>query len=166
MKDLFRFLKFFLIFFAISILLEIVTLAIESSYLKKFLEANILTILLAFLAINTATLGVIASKVQEILAKYPNNTFSTTISEMCFSLKEQVLLLILSLIILICQDSKIIIFAYKDLIFNSALTAIFFYSIYVLWDTGKAVFIMTNLTNNLSNVDENSNNTYKKKDSF
>lgn len=150
MKDIFRFLKIFSIFFAVSILLEIAMIAIESTYLKTFLETNLLTILLAFLAINTATLGVIASKLQEIIAEHPNATFRTTIGEMYFSLKEQVLLLVLSILILICQNSKIIVFSYKDLIFNSGLTAVFFYSIYVLWDTGKAVFVITNLTNNQS----------------
>jgi len=147
-KDLLRFIKMFSIFFGISIILEILMVSIESTYLCKFLKDNMLTILLAFLAINTATLGVIASKVQEIIAKYSNATFSNTINEMYFSLKEQVLLLIVSLIILICQDSKVICFVYKDLIFNSGMTSVFFYSIYVLWDTGKAVFVITNLTNN------------------
>ena len=157
MKDVWKFTKMFLMFFSLALLLEIVMRALESKYLINFLTSNILSILLAFLAINTATLGVIASKVQEIIARFGNVTFNSTINEMYFSLKEQVWLLFFSLVFLILQDSKIIDFQYKDLILNSSLTCIFFYSVYILWDTGKAVFVITNLTNNMPN--SNNNNT-------
>lgn len=150
MKDVLRFLKYLSIFFSISILFEILMIYIESDYLNSFLKENILTILLAFLAINTATLGVIASKIQEIKSKYNNLKFGNTISEMRFSLKEQVVLLIMNIFVLVIDDSKLICFEHKDLIFNSLLSSIFFYSIYILWDTGKAVFVMTNLSNEVN----------------
>ncbi|MEC4049572.1 hypothetical protein OX284_009045 [Flavobacterium sp. SUN046] len=150
MKDILRFLKYFSIFFSISILFEIWMIYIESEYLKSFLKSNILTILLAFLAINTATLGVIASKIQEIKTKFKDCDFSNTINEMYFSLKEQVVLLIMNIFVLVIDDSKLICFSYKCLIVNSLLSSIFFYSIYVLWDTGKAVFVMTTLSNEVN----------------
>ena len=130
--------------FSISILLEIILITIESNYLSVFLKANILTILLTLLAINTATLGLIATKIHEILSKYPKLNFDKTIKEMHFSLKEQVFLIILSICVLVIDCSKIVNFVHKELILNALLYAVFFFSIYILWDTGKAVFILIN----------------------
>lgn len=145
-KDIFRFLGYFLKIFAFSTMLEIVMYSIESDYLNDFLKNNLLTILLAFLAINTATLGVIASKIQEVASKYNDFRPTKTIKEMLFSLKEQVYLLILSILILVVQDSEKIYFLCSTIILNAALTGVFIYSISILWDTGKSVFVLTDLS--------------------
>lgn len=118
---------------------------LESNFLFKYLTDNIIGLLLTLLAINTATLGLIASKIQDMLEKYPKMSFKQTTNEMKFSLTEQVVLIIISVISLIILDSKVIIFQYKELLLNTVLVSVLIYSISILWDTGKAVFVIIDL---------------------
>lgn len=48
---------------------EVINVWLESSFLHKFLEANLVTILVALLAINAATMGIVLTKVMDIVEK-------------------------------------------------------------------------------------------------
>lgn len=124
---------------------------IESDFLIEYLKQDIIGLLLTLLAINIATLGLIASKMQDMLEKYPNFNFANTIKEMKFSLVEQIVLIVVSIISLVIINSNVIVFEFKAIIFNSILTSVLYYSIYILWDTGNAVFVIINLIQNMNN---------------
>ena len=126
---------------------------IKSSFLSKFLTENIITLQVTLLAINTATLGLIASKIQEILDRNPTIDFEKTIKEMKFSLTEQIVLIIisfLSLVLLSNNEENIINFEYKKLLLDTILLGALIYYIDILRDTGKAVFIVIDLINKIN----------------
>lgn len=122
----------------------------ESDFLFKYLQENIIGLLLTLLAINTATLGLIASKIQDIVVDYPKFDFSSTIKEMKTSLLEQIILICTSVITLLLLDSNKIDFAYKTDIGNVILTTVLIYSVTILWDTGKAVFVVIEELQNMN----------------
>lgn len=128
-------------FIILSIVITSSAYYLESDFLFKYLKNNLISLLLTLLAINTATLGLIASKIQDVVIKYPNFDFSKTIREMKLSLLEQIILIGTSVFCLLLNDSKVIIFNYKDILCNVILISIFIYAIHILWDTGKAVFV-------------------------
>ena len=123
---------------------------LESDFLFKYLQENIIGLLLTLLAINTATLGLIASKIQDIVVDYPKFDFSSTIKEMKTSLLEQIILICTSVITLLLLDSNKIDFAYKTDIGNVILTTVLIYSVTILWDTGKAVFVVIEELQNMN----------------
>ena len=140
-------------YLVISFIICVVSDYIKSSFLTKFLVENIITLQVTLLAINTATLGLIVSKIQDILEKYPAN-FSEPISEMKKSLKEQIILIIISLIFLILfNDNKenIIKFEYKKIILDIVLLTSLIYYVDILRDTGKSVFIIIDSFNKKNN---------------
>lgn len=115
---------------------------LETNFLFIYLTNNLISLLLTLLAINTATLGLIASKMQDIVADKPQFNFSKTIKEMKLSLIEQIILIAVTIITLVLQDSKIVVVNHKDLVSNIILVGVLIYSINVLWDTGKGVFVV------------------------
>ncbi len=129
------------ILFLISILTVYICYLIDSTSLFNYLNNNLLTILLAFLAINTATLGHLAAKIQDIMVIHNHLDFTATIFEMKKSLVEQIIMVVLSIIIIIFHESNLY-FPLKFEILNIFSLTIFFYSIYILWDTGKSVFVI------------------------
>jgi len=129
-------------FIVIAIIISLVGKALESKFLFTYLQQNIIGLLLTLLAINTATSGLIASKIQDIVVKYPKIKFSITIKEMKKSLLEQIILIIVSVIALLLMDSAKIIYEFKDIIGNTILTAVLIYAVNILWDTGKGVFVI------------------------
>lgn len=124
-----------------SIIVVYICNIIESENLFEYLNNNLLTILLGFLAINTATLGHLASKIQDIMVIHKHLDFSSTTSEMKKSLYEQIILITVSLILIILHKSNID-FTLKNEIFNVIALSTFLYAINILWDTGKSVFII------------------------
>lgn len=125
-----------------------------SDFLFIYLKENIIGLLLTLLAINTATLGLIASKIQDIVVNYPKFDFSETISEMKISLIEQLVLIGISVITLLFIDSEKITFDLKNDIGNVILTTVLIYSVNILWDTGKAVFIVIEELQKMNNSDK------------
>jgi uncharacterized membrane protein YozB (DUF420 family) len=128
---------------------------LESPFLFKYLQDNIIGLQLTLLAINTATLGLIASKIQDIIVQFPKFNFANTIREMKISLLEQIVLIVISIFTLIIQNSNIIIIDEKINICNTILLTVFIYAINILWDTGKAVFVVIEELHNMRNNDEN-----------
>lgn len=115
---------------------------LESKFLFSYLQDNLIGLLLTLLAINTATLGLIASKIQDIVVKYPSFNFRNTIKQMKLSLLEQIILIGVSILSMLFLTSAKLNFEFKEEACNTILVAILVYSINILWDTGKSVFIV------------------------
>lgn len=113
---------------------------LESDFIFDYLQNNIIGLLITLLAINTATLGLIASKIQDIVVQFPEFNFTNTIKQMKLSLLEQIVLICVSIMSLLLMDSAKIDFEYKMEVGNTLLVAILIYAINILWDTGKGVF--------------------------
>ena len=134
----------------IGFIITLLSTYLKSDFLFKYLQDNIIGLLLTLLAINTATLGLIASKIQDMLEKHPKISFENTVREMKFSLTEQVVLVGISIVVLIVLDSEITVFQFKKVALNTILVSVLTYSINILWDTGKAVFVIIELIQNMN----------------
>lgn len=134
--------KNILIYTFFGILMTFIGKGLNSHLLFDYLKDNILGLLLTLLAINTATLGLIASKIQDVFVLYLHLDFSVTLKEMKLSLKEQIVMIIVSIFTILVIDSDKVIFNFKIDIGNVILSTILIYSIHILWDTGKAVFVI------------------------
>ncbi len=134
-------LKKIVIIIIISVSLCVLSIVIESNFLETYLKQNLVLILITLLAINITTLSVILTRLKDIVDKYGGD-FALTISEMYYSLKEQLILISIAILILLFSESKMItsLSPCYDLIFNILLTAIFIYAIDILRDTGNAIF--------------------------
>lgn len=136
-------------FLMIGIVVTGVAYAIKSIFIFTYLQENIISLLLTLLAINTATSGLVASKIQDIALQYNGIDFSPTLKEMKKSLVQQIILIIIAFAVLLIVDSSIIDFLYKVEICNSILVSVFAFAVYALWDTGQSVFIIIDELNKL-----------------
>lgn len=116
---------------------------IQSDFVFSFLKSNITNLQVALLAVNTATLGIVLTKIREIIDKTGQRAaFDSTRSEMLLSIKEQVTLIATSLIILALEAAKGLPMTVPSEMFQAALMASFIYSIFILYDTAKSVFVI------------------------
>lgn len=130
------------IYIVCGLVITVLSSWLDSTYLFDYLKNNILSMILTLLAINTATSGLIASKIQDIKVAYPSLNFSRTIKEMKISLLEQIIMICISIIVLVVCNSTQCTFEYKEVICGTILSGVFVGSIHILWDTGKAVFVI------------------------
>jgi hypothetical protein len=114
---------------------------LKTSYLSDFLKNNLISLLIALLAINSATLSVVLTKIRELVDKHGGlESFRKTRNEMIISLREQITLIILGTILLMSEKSIYLTQLHCDLFLHVAICAIFIYSMIVLYDTAKSVF--------------------------
>jgi hypothetical protein len=115
---------------------------LKSPYLANFLDANLILLLIALLAINTTTVSVIMTKLRELSNK-PSD-FTRTTRSLKVSIIEQVVLIIASIVFLMLKGSQIVAASvpHSGLILEVALLAIFCYAIHVLYDTAMGVFVL------------------------
>lgn len=149
-----KFIKNISLYIVIAAILTFLSNSLKSDYLFEYLSKNIITVLLTLLAINTATTGLIASKIQDFLLEYPQIKFTRAIKEMKLSLLEQIVLIAVAIITLIFKDSQIIYFECKEQILNTILLTVLIYAINNLWDTGKSVFIIIEQIQELKNKND------------
>ena len=72
-----------------AFVLQQAQILLESDYIIRFLDENLVSLLIALLAINTASLGIVLSKIREILdSKAGSHDFAATKSAMLCSIKE------------------------------------------------------------------------------
>lgn len=116
----------------------------QSEFLCKFLDQNLILLLVALLAINTTTISVILTKMREIADKRPNVDFSKTRTSMKQSTTEHLFLIWLATAIQIAKGSSIIcsFFLYTDFFLDSLLIAIFIFSIQIVYDTAQSVYVI------------------------
>lgn len=131
-------------FLGISLILNGLANYLKSDFIGPFLCNNIINILTTLLAINIATCSLIITKLKEISDTESSSNFTNTYNEIKKSLLEQVILIALAFVLSILNSSIVLkSFNYPHtFIFDSLLTAIFIYALYILWDTGKAIFLM------------------------
>ena len=114
---------------------------LKTDYLTcVFFKNSLVPLLVALVAINSATLGIILSKIRDMLDK--SNTdkdyFANTRKEMALSINEQIAIIVLTILWLMMRDADFIkgYARYIDILIAGG----FIYAIYILWDTAKCVF--------------------------
>lgn len=122
---------------------------LESDYIIRFLDGNLVSLLIALLAINTASLGIVLSKIREILdSKAGSNDFSATKNAMLYSIKEQIVLIFLSLILLMLNNSNWLTTQPKIApLIEIAVITCFTFSMLILFDTAKSIFVILSFNN-------------------
>lgn len=123
----------------LAILIYLVEYISKVDFVINFFSGNLISLLSAMLAINIATLGIVLTKIATL--KQSDSSFSATKNQMLLSLREQVALIFLSLILSILSK-KDKIGDYAELFEHSIgilFITIFVYAILVLYDTAKAL---------------------------
>lgn len=128
----------------IGFIVELINSWLATTFLPSFFEANLVTILVALLAVNAATMGIVLTKIRELIEKNGNSKlFEKTRSQMLLSVKEQIALIIFSAVILSAKTSPLIIsISNMNLLLNSIVNGIFAYALFILYDTAKGVLII------------------------
>ena len=80
---------------------------IETDFLMVYLKSNLTTVQLGLLAINTATCGLVVSKLQEIKQKHVEINVKPITNQLLLSLKEQIILIIVGIISMILIASNV-----------------------------------------------------------
>lgn len=116
---------------------------IQSDFAFEFLKSNITNLQVALLAVNTATLGIVLTKIRELIDKTgKSEAFEETRQEMMLSIKEQVALIGVSLFLLALATAKTPPAYFSNDVFQTLLLASFIYSILILYDTAKSIFVI------------------------
>jgi len=137
-------LKEYSFYLLVSIALVGLSNAVESSYLHSFLSNDLVTLLIALLAINTTTSSVVMTKLKEISDQKQDADFSGTTKQLKKSMLEQVAYVFAAIVLSIFAGSELIqgLTTYSFLIIEVLMTAIFVAALAALHDTGKAIFII------------------------
>ncbi|MCH1930366.1 hypothetical protein L9G16_09250 [Shewanella sp. A25] len=116
---------------------------IESDFLVSFLSNNLITLLIALLAINTTTGSVVMTKLREIMERHGAD-FSATLKELRASIVEQLVFIFLAIVFLVILGSKHILEMnlFVQPLLESGLIAVFIASLYNLYDTANSIFVI------------------------
>ena len=126
---------------------------LKSNFLQGFFENDLLTILIALLGLNIATLGIVFSKLEEISENVKKNkgieiSFEKTQREAFLSIKEQMWMIIITVCFSIISSSP---YSQRyELIWyvsQGILGTVFVWALFVLYDTSSAVFKVLNFRN-------------------
>jgi hypothetical protein len=127
----------------ISLVINGLATLLQSEFLIRFLDANLITLLVALLAINTTTMSVIMTKMREITQ---NNkaSFESSVKEMRLSIIEQVGLIGAAIIVQSLKASTgfMSLGTWMPFVISSLVVTIFFYALYILWDTANGIFVI------------------------
>jgi hypothetical protein len=140
--------KDLLIALGAGFLIELTTQWIGSSYLHDFFDTNLISILVALLAINAATMGIVLSRIREIIENNPDSKekFEVTRRQMLLTTKEQIGLVCAAAFFLTVRDASEIARLLRndnvELLLNSLIVAVFVYALRLLYDTAKSVLII------------------------
>jgi hypothetical protein len=117
----------------IAVLLNYLSIQLESPYLTNFLHDKIVELLITLLAINTATTSLIVAKIEDLRKKF-GDRFPATSKEAKQSLYEQIILIGLSVTSLFLLNSKVILakLPHATIVIDTLLIAIFLYSLEIL----------------------------------
>jgi len=128
----------------VGFLVELLRNWLSSNFLQDFFEGNLVTILVALLAINAATMGIVLTKIRDLIDKRGGaKFFESTKKNMLLSVKEQIGLIILATIALSIKSSPLVANVQNlSLFLDSVVTGIFVYALLVLYDTAKGVLII------------------------
>lgn len=109
-------------------------------FFTKFMEENLITIMIALMAINSSTLSIILSKISELSTI--EDDFKKTKESMMRSIKEEFIMLFMTVFTLAFKSSPTLFpeCVEKEFVFGSLLLVLFIWMIHVLWDISKSVF--------------------------
>tara|TARA_R110002124_G_scaffold85350_1_gene221398 strand:- start:998 stop:1441 length:444 start_codon:yes stop_codon:yes gene_type:complete len=134
-----------LVSLGVGYLCNLVQSAGETHYLTSFLQQNLITLLVALLAINSATMGIVLTKIRDLIDKAGGGAecFNDTKAQMLLSIKEQIALIVIAASLLTVGGSALVV-ANEEMqsAFAISLTAIFVYSMLNLYDSAKSVLII------------------------
>jgi hypothetical protein len=140
------------LFFSLGVAFTLTQMQVffESRYITAFLKQNLVTILVALLAINCTTLGIVLTKLRELIdSSKKGGAFSGTKKEMMRSINEQIVLIVTALVLLLIQDSK---WLESHVCFTGLIQvlvmACFVFAIMILYDTAKSVFVILDYEGN------------------
>ena len=136
------------LFTVIGLIITLAASWLQSNFISDFLAENLITLLIALIAINTTTLSVVLTKIREISDRMGGD-FSKTAREMKLSIIEQVALVVLAVIVQLIGTSSLINSHFQLISFvrDVILVAIFSYAIYILYDTADSVFVILQFEN-------------------
>lgn len=126
---------------------------VDSQYFNSFLKDNLINLLIALLAINTTTMGIVLTKIRDLIdSQGHSELFKNTRRQMLLSIKEQITLIALGIILLTISSSyKLVSISNFELFINSLIAGIFVYSMMVLYDTANAVLIIIDYDSEANN---------------
>lgn len=115
-----------------------------SQYFNEFLKGNLINLLVALLAVNSATMGIVLTKIRDLVdSKGHGEKFKETRQQMLLSVKEQVWLIAIAVIFLTLAQSRFVVGIPNVMMFlNSLIAGVFVYGMLVLYDTAKGVLII------------------------
>tara|TARA_R110002124_G_scaffold17592_4_gene73620 strand:+ start:1055 stop:1498 length:444 start_codon:yes stop_codon:yes gene_type:complete len=128
----------------VGFLVELLRSWLSSNFLQDFFEGNLITILVALLAINAATMGIVLTKIRDLIdEKGGGQVFENTKKNMLLSVKEQIGLIVLATVVLSVKSSPLLANVQNfSLFLDSIVSGIFVYALLVLYDTAKGVLVI------------------------
>lgn len=127
----------------IACVVQFLLSTIQSDFVYSFLKGNVTNLQVALLAINAATLGIVLTKIRELIDKTGKRAeFNSVRKEMLLSIKEQVALIAMSLLILALATAKMPPFQISTEVYQTLLLTSFIYSLLILYDTAESVFVI------------------------
>jgi hypothetical protein len=128
----------------IGFLAELVNSWLGTPFLHKFFENSLVTILVALLAVNAATTGIVLTKLRDLIDKNGGaQFFKKTRDNMLLSIKEQIWLIAAATITLSVKSAPVISgISDLPLFLNAVVSGVFVYALLVLYDTAKGVLII------------------------
>lgn len=117
---------------------------LASQYMNDFFRTNLINLLVALLAVNSATMGIVLTKIRELIEKHGHGeAFQETRGQFLLSVREQVGLIVIAILLLtIAQSKYVAAIPNINLFFGSAIAGVFVYSMTILYDIAKGVLII------------------------
>jgi hypothetical protein len=130
-------------FILLAAFIHVICNFLESDFLIVFLSNNLITLLIALLAINTTTGSVVMTKLREIIERHSGD-FSATLEQLKLSIIEQLIFIILAILILILLESKptLLLNEFIKPVLEIGLIAVFIASLNNLYDTASSIFVI------------------------
>lgn len=115
-----------------------------SVFLSAFLDANLLLVLIALMAINTTTVSVILTKMKEIAQEHPGANFSATRKSMKQATLEQLALIVVAVLLQVAKTSPRVLSEVPSakFILDALLVAVFAFALQILFDTAQGVYVI------------------------
>lgn len=129
----------FCVCFFISSIFNLIELLLDVNFTRLFFQQNLISLLTTLLAINIAVLGIVLSRI--VALNQSGENFANTKKEILKSLKEQVALIGLSLVLSIFSAKGKYDFSpcLVNYLISVLLMSVFLYAIYILYDTAKSL---------------------------
>ena len=129
----------------VGVLVAVVESTVEGDYINRLAASGLVPILIALLAINSATMGLVLRDVRELARASENRgVFDNTRAEMLHSVREQIALVVFALLILVFRTSRYLSANEKVLVFIDGLSVgVLIYALSILYDNAKSIIVLT-----------------------